>query len=54
MSPKKTGKGPLKKTQTSVVPRDTPPALLSRQEQSDDDDDDDNEKSIQDVVLSNP
>ena len=50
MPPKKTrkGNGPLKKTQTSEVPRDTPPPLLSREEQSHDD------EGIQDVVLSNP
>ena len=45
------GKGHLKKTQTSEVPRNTPPALFSREEQSDDDDD---EEGIQDVVHSNP
>ena len=53
MPPKKKGKGKghLKKTHTSKVPKDTPPALLSREEQSDDDDD---EEGIPDVVLSNP
>ena len=57
MPPKKkgNGKGPLKETQTSEIPRDTPPPhLSSREEPSDDDDDDDDEEGIQDVVLSNP
>ena len=53
MPPKKKGKGkgPLKKTQTSEVPRDTPSPVLSREEQSDDDED---EERIRNVVLSNP
>ena len=60
MPPKKKGKGkgPLKKTQKSEVPRDTTPPLLSREEQSDDDDDDDvdddDEEGIQEFVLSGP
>ena len=55
MPPKKKGKSksPLKKTQTSEVPSDTIPPLLSREEQSDNDDDEE-EEGIWDVFLSNP
>ena len=55
MPPKRKGKGKghLKKTQTSEVPRDTPPVLLSRQELSDDDDEEEEEEGFQDLVLNN-